>query len=103
MRKELDERLRKIEGLAFFISTLTGTKTNSKKDQAARPGVAHFVVFRKNSKANETSIFKCLHDSGVDANLAEIQCRKKSFDEKMKIVQGLKQVIKVHIFLIYLY
>ena len=101
-RTELDKEVGKIEGVQFFISSITGTTTNKKNATSTRPGVAYFIVYRKNSKANESAIFKCLHDSGMEASVTEIKSRNKSLEEKKGIIQGLEQVVKV-IFSIYFF
>ena len=61
----------------------------------AWPGIAYFIVFRKNSKANETALFSCLHDTGMDASVTRISSNKKLLDEECAMIQGLKQVVKV--------
>ena len=92
----LKEQIRQISGIQFFISCITGTTTNTKTSlNIARPGIAYFIVFRKNSKANETVLFSCLHDTGMDASVTRISSNKKSLDEECAMIQGLKQVVKV--------
>ena len=67
-----------ISRIQFFISRITGTKINTKpSSNIARPGIAYFIVFRKNSKANETATFSCLHDTGMDASVTRINSNKK--------------------------
>ena len=54
-------RVRQISGIQFFISCITGTTTNTKNlSNIARPGIAYFIIFRKNSKANDTILITCL-------------------------------------------
>ena len=92
----LEEQIRQISGIQFFISCVTGTTTNTKtSSNTARPGIAYFIVFRKNSKANETVLFGCLHDTGMDASVTRICSNKKLLDEECAMIQGLKQVVKV--------
>ena len=70
-----------ISGIQFFIACITGTTRSTKtSSNIARTGIAYFVVFRKNSKANEMALFTCLHDTGID--------------EECVMIQGLKQVVK---------
>ena len=92
----LEEQIRQISGIQFFISCVTGTTKNTKtSSNTARPGIAYFIVFRKNSKANETVLFGCLHDTGMDASVTRISSNKKSLDEECAMIQDLKQVVKV--------
>ena len=92
----LEEQIRKISGIHFFISCITGTTTNVKtSSNIARPGFTYFTVSRKNLKANETVLFSCLHDTGMNASVTRISSIKKSLDEECAIIQGLKQVFKV--------
>ena len=92
----LEEKIGQISGIQFFISCVTGTTTNTKtSSNTARPGIAYFIVFRKNSKANETVLFSCLHDTGMDASVTRISSNKKSLDDECAMNQGLKQVVKV--------
>ena len=92
----LEEKIVQISGIQFFISCVTGTTTNTKtSSNTARPGISYFIVFRKNSKANETVLFSCLHDTGMDASVTHISSDKKSYDEECAMIQGLKQVVKV--------
>ena len=92
----LEEQIRQISGIQFFMSCVTGTTTNTKTlSNTARPGIAYFIVFCKNSKGNETVLFSCLHDTGMDASVTHISSNKKSLDEQCAMIQGLKQVVKV--------
>ena len=50
---------------------------------------------RKNSKVNQTVLFSCVHDKGMDASVTRISSNKKSLDEEFAMIQGLKQVVKV--------
>ena len=84
-----------ISGIQFFIACITGTTRSTKtSSNIARTGIAYFVVFRKNSKANEMALFTCLHDTGIDASVTRISSNKQSFDEECVMIQGLKQVVK---------
>ena len=80
----------------FFISCITRTRANTKaSSNIPGPGIAYFIVFRKNSKVNETVLFSCLHDTGMDASVTRISNNKKSLDEECALILGLKQVVKV--------
>ena len=80
----------------FFMSCITGTTTNTKiSSNIARPGIAYFILFRKNSKGNETVLFSYLHDTGTDVSVTRISSNKISLDEECTVIQGLKQVVKV--------
>ena len=84
-----------ISGIQFFIACITGTTKSTKtSSNIARTGIAYFVVFRKNSKANEMALFTCLHETGIDASVTRISSNKQSFDEECVMIQGLKQVVK---------
>ena len=81
---------------SFFVSCITGTTTNTKiSSNIARPGIAYFILFRKNSKGNETVLFSYLHDTGMDVSVTRISSNKTSLDEECAVIQGLKQVVKV--------
>ena len=95
-RSVLDEVISGISGIQFFISSVTGTTTNTNKTTSVRPGIAYFIVFRRNSEANESAIFKYLHDSGMEATVTEIRS-KNSKDGNYSVLQGLKQVVKVNL------
>ena len=89
-------RVRQISGIQFFISCITGTTTNTKNlSNIARPGIAYFIVFLKNSKANDTILITCLHDTRMDASVTRISSNKKALDEECAMIQGLKHVVKV--------
>ena len=61
-----------------FSHRVTGTTTNTKtSSNTAQPGIAYFIVFRKNLKANETVLFSCLHDTGMNASVTRISSNKK--------------------------
>ena len=71
-------------------------KTNIKtSSNIARPKIAYFIVFRKNSKENKTLLFSCLRDTGMNASVTRISSNKKLLDEKYAMIQGLKQVFKI--------
>ena len=73
----LEEQIRQISGIQFFISCVTGATTNTKtSSNTARPGIAYFIVFCKNSKANETVLFSCLYDIEMDAPVTHISRNK---------------------------
>ena len=92
----LEEQIRQISGIQFFLSCITETTTNTKiLSNIARPEIAYFILCRKNSKANETILFSCLHDTGMDASVTRISSNKKLLDEECAMIQGLKQVVKV--------
>lgn len=97
-RYQLDNLIASLPGVDFFISCITGTTTNTKNKESVRPGVAYFIAYQWNSQTNETSIFKCLHDSGLEATVNTLKTRS-SKDEKQSLLQCLKQVVKV----LYLY
>ena len=91
----LEQQIRQISGIQFFISCINGTTTNTKSSSnIGRRGIVYFIVF-KNSKANETVLFSCLHDTGMDASVNRLSSNKKSLDEECALIQGLKQVIEV--------
>lgn len=79
--------------MQFFISSLTGTTSNSKaKKDSARPGISFFICYRKNSGTNKMIVFQHLHDAGLDANVTEI---KTKGDSQTSMLQSLKLVVKV--------
>ena len=80
---------------SFFLSCITGTTTNTNiSSNNAQPGIAYFILFRKNSKGNKTVLFSYLHDAGMDVSVTRISSNKKSLDEECAVIQGLKQVVK---------
>ena len=98
----LEEQIGQISEIQFFMSCVTITTTTTKtSSNTARPGIAYFIVFRKNSKANETVLFSCLLDTGMDASVTRTSSNKKSLDEECAMIQGLKQVVKVIKFVFY--
>ena len=74
-RVELDQVISNVPGVQFFLSSITGTSTNSKKTATIRPGISFFICYRKNSYANQMTIFQHLHDSGMDATVAAIKTK----------------------------
>ena len=98
----LEEQIGQISEIQFFMSCVTITTTTTKtSSNTARPGIAYFIVFRKNSKANETVLFSCLLDIGMNASVTRTSSNKKSLDEECAMIQGLKQVVKVIKFVFY--
>ena len=70
---------------AFYI--VYHWKNNKKTlSNIARPGIAYITVFRKNSKANETVVFSCLHDTVIDALVTRISSNEKLLDEKCAMI-----------------
>ena len=83
----LEEQIRQISRILFFIPCITGATTNTKTlSNISRPGIAYFIVFRKNSKANETVLFSCFHDRAMDASVTRISSNKKAFDEECAMI-----------------
>ena len=91
----LEEQIRQISGIQFCISRTTGTTTNTKiSSNIVRPGIEYLIVFRKNLKANETVLFSCLPDAGMDASVTRITSNKQSLGEGCAMIQGFNQVVK---------
>ena len=91
----LEQQIRQISGIQFFMSCINGTTTNTKtSSNIARHGIAYFIVF-KNSKANKTVLFSCLHDTGMGASVNRLSSNKNSLDKEYALMQGLKQVVEV--------
>ena len=91
----LEQQIRQISGIQFFMSCIDGTTTNTKtSSNIARHGIAYFIVF-KNSKANKTVLFSCLHDTGMGASVNRLSSNKNSLDKEYALVQGLKQAVEV--------
>ena len=77
-RYMLEEQTWQISGIQFFISCVTGTTTNTRtSSNTAQPGIVYFIVFHKNSKANQTVLFSCFHDTRMDAFVTRIRSNKK--------------------------
>ena len=101
----------KIDGVHFFISSITGTLSNSKRKGEAPdvdticnnfyPGVAYFIAFSPSQLCNEQVIMKTLHDQDTEAEIKTIQTRAVKCDEKPEDIlsimeKGVFQVIKDH-------
>ena len=107
----MDDSLSKIDGVHFFISSITGTLSNSKRKGEAPdvdtvcnnfyPGVAYFIAFSPSQLCNEQVIMKTLHDQDTEAEIKTIQTRAVKCDEKPEDIlsimeKGVFQVIKDH-------
>ena len=107
----MDDSLSKIDGVHFFISSITGTLSNSKRkgkdpdvDTVCNnfyPGVAYFIAFSPSQLCNEQVITKTLHDQDTKAEIKTIQTRAMKCDEKPEDIlsimeKGVFQVIKDH-------
>ena len=85
----LDSCINKTSGIQYFISSITGATTSSKKaGNITRCGVAYIIICRKNSEANGNKLFTLLHDNGTHASVTHIHT-KKGIDEKSGLIQGL--------------
>ena len=108
-RLHIDDSLSKIDGVHFFISSITGTLSNSKRKGEAPdldtvcsnfyPGVAYFITFSPSQLCNEEVIMKTLHDQDTEAEIKTIQARAVKCDEKPEDIlsimeKGVFQVIK---------
>ena len=107
----MDDSLCKIDGVHFFISSITGTLRNSKHKGEAPdvdtvcnnfyPGVAYFIAFSSSQLCNEQVIMKTLHDQDREAEIKTIQTRPVKCDEKPEDIlstmkKGVSQVLKDH-------
>ena len=77
--------------MQFYISSLTGTTSHSKKYEDNRPGISFFICYRKNASANQLVVFQHLHDAGMEATVKEIQTK----DGNSSAYDSLKVVVKV--------
>ena len=110
-RLHMDDSLSKIDGVHFFISSITGTLSNSKRKGEAPdvdtvgnnfyPGVAYFIAFSPRELCNEQVIMKTLHYQDTEEKIKTIQTRAVKCDEKPEDIfsimeKGVFQVIKDH-------
>ena len=111
-RLHMDDSLsKKIDGVHFFISSITGTLSNSKRKGEAPdvdtvcnnfyPGVAYFIAFSPSQLCNEQVMMKTLHDQDTEAEIKTIQTRAVKCDEKPEdflpiMEKGVFRVIKDH-------
>ena len=92
----MEEKIREIPRIQLFTLSITGTPTNAKTlSNITEPGIAYFIVFHKNSKANEIVLFSSLYGTGMDASVTRISSNKQSLTQECAMKQGLKRVIKV--------
>ena len=111
-RLHIDDSLSTTDGVHFFISSITGTLSNSKRKGEAPdvdtvcnnfyPGVAYFMAFSPSQLCNEQIIMKPLHDHDTEAEIKTIQTWAVKCDEKPEDIyqsimeKGVFQVIKDH-------
>ena len=73
----MDDSLSKIDGVHFFISSITGTLSNSKRKGEAPdtvcnnfyPGIAYFIAFPQASYVTKQAIMKTLHGQDTEAEI----------------------------------
>ena len=100
-RLHMDDSLSKIDGVHFFISSITGTLSNSKRKGEAPdvdavcnnfyPGIAYLIAFTPSQLCNEQVIMKTLHDQDTEAEIKTIQTRAVKCDEKPEDILSIME------------
>ena len=95
-RLKFDEQLKKIKGIKFFLSCISGTTSNNEGDgDGSRPCISYFIVYN-NEMIKEDEIFGAYHDNQLDPELKKVGSKKKTTQDKADIMRELKLVIKVN-------
>ena len=95
-RLKFDEQLKKIKGIKFFLSCISGTTSNNEGDgDGSRPCISYFIVYN-NEMIKEDEIFGAYHDNQLDPELKKVGSKKKTTQDKADIMRELKLIIKVN-------
>lgn len=95
---QMDEMIQEMDGVDFFLSSITGTTTNCKTStQTKREGISYFIVYQATKTTTEETLFQNFHDNDIDAAITTI--KTKSTDTQEATLSMLKQVVKVYYFL----
>jgi len=93
----LDNKIKSLSGIRFFISCITGTCSNRMAAENAKAAISYFICCNNSGKTNEETIFGMTHDMNLIASVCTIKCRSKHEDPKERLLQQLKQVLKVYL------
>jgi len=94
-RMEMDRIIQELDGVDFFLSSITGTTTNCKSStQTKRQGISYFIVYQTTKTTTEETIFQRFHDHDIDALITTIKTMSK--DSQEATLSMLKQVVKDH-------
>lgn len=91
-----DDTLKKFDGVRFFLSCITGTKTNRKGSTEIRHGIAYFIVFRQTEMTTVEKFFAAFHDSNLESRITKLSLKRDVEDREEQLENKLSQVVKVN-------
>ena len=93
---KVDDALKSLAGIKFFISSCTATSTKTKSGEYCF-GVSYFIVLQKSRKITHDKIFDLIYDQEeLDVAVTSIKTRNTSKMEDTEVILAkLKQVVKV--------
>uniref|UniRef100_A0A7M5XD39 Uncharacterized protein n=3 Tax=Clytia hemisphaerica TaxID=252671 RepID=A0A7M5XD39_9CNID len=97
IQTKLDQALKSLNGVKFFISCGTATCTKVKAD-GYNCGVAYFIVAHQSRQITEEKVFQLMYDQeDLELDVNKLKTRSKNAMEKNELIFAkLKQAVKDH-------
>lgn len=91
----LEDALKSFDGIRFYISCITGTKTHRNDANEIRCGIAYFMVIQPTESTTEENLFAAFHDHNLEVSLTKIKSKRNEDDGRERVLDQLCQVVKV--------